>query len=289
LLQRIGNFILRSLRKVINLKNFNEFKELNPTYLKAKIHSNLDNKHSQPRTTFKRIEPTLNQPLKNTASLSATENAATSALAQTAGPAIILPRNSVTEIAENTAKEAHKKQTVNPTFEFINETRESPKKTAHKISPEDIYRTEGMKSQNAPKDKAQSQQTAVQTELLDMPDTTAIKQLVPIKQQQPANDTALKPEKAKITPPENQIYTLPSLDLLTKPKETGAIVVDETALKENAAKLEQVLNDFGIRGQIVEVRPGPVVTLYELEPKAGTRTARVIGLSDDIARSMAVP
>ena len=50
--------------------------------------------------------------------------------------------------------------------------------------------------------------------------------------------------------------------------------------------LEGVLNDFGIRGEIIDVRPGPVVTLYELEPEAGIRASRVIGLADDIARNM---
>jgi S-DNA-T family DNA segregation ATPase FtsK/SpoIIIE len=58
------------------------------------------------------------------------------------------------------------------------------------------------------------------------------------------------------------------------------------ALEQNARLLEQVLEDFGIRGEIVKVRPGPVVTLYELEPAPGIKTSRVIGLSDDIARSM---
>ena len=58
------------------------------------------------------------------------------------------------------------------------------------------------------------------------------------------------------------------------------------ALEQNARLLEQVLADFGVRGEIVKVRPGPVVTLYELEPAPGIKTSRVIGLADDIARSM---
>jgi len=58
------------------------------------------------------------------------------------------------------------------------------------------------------------------------------------------------------------------------------------ALEQNARLLEGVLEDFGVRGEIVKVRPGPVVTLYELEPAPGTKTSRVIGLADDIARSM---
>jgi S-DNA-T family DNA segregation ATPase FtsK/SpoIIIE len=60
----------------------------------------------------------------------------------------------------------------------------------------------------------------------------------------------------------------------------------EDALQQNARLLEAVLADFGVRGDITQVRPGPVITLYELEPARGTKTARVIGLADDIARSM---
>ena len=81
-------------------------------------------------------------------------------------------------------------------------------------------------------------------------------------------------------------HRLPSLDVLAMPKASGAAKVDEEALAQNARLLESVLDDFGVKGQIVKVRPGPVVTLYELEPAPGTKTSRVIGLSDDIARSM---
>ena len=58
------------------------------------------------------------------------------------------------------------------------------------------------------------------------------------------------------------------------------------ALEQNARLLEGVLDDFGVKGEIIHVRPGPVVTLYELEPAPGIKSSRVIGLSDDIARSM---
>ena len=58
------------------------------------------------------------------------------------------------------------------------------------------------------------------------------------------------------------------------------------ALQENATALESVLGDFGVRGEIINARPGPVVTLYELEPAPGIKSSRVIGLADDIARSM---
>ncbi|CAN0548773.1 unnamed protein product, partial [Laminaria digitata] len=82
-------------------------------------------------------------------------------------------------------------------------------------------------------------------------------------------------------------YTLPPLDVLDEPPEDyGQNRQDEDALSENARLLESVLEDFGVRGRIVKVRPGPVVTLYELEPAPGTKSSRVISLADDIARSM---
>ncbi|MGE3334718.1 MAG: DNA translocase FtsK [Rhodospirillaceae bacterium] len=81
-------------------------------------------------------------------------------------------------------------------------------------------------------------------------------------------------------------FDLPSLDILTPPSTRVQNVVSKDALEANARMLESVLDDFGIKGQIVKVRPGPVVTLYELEPAPGTKTSRVVSLADDIARSM---
>ncbi len=82
-------------------------------------------------------------------------------------------------------------------------------------------------------------------------------------------------------------FVLPPLALLTQPKvDKKATTVSQAALEQNARVLEGVLDDFGVRGEIVNVRPGPVVTLYELEPAPGIKSARVIGLADDIARSM---
>ena len=82
-------------------------------------------------------------------------------------------------------------------------------------------------------------------------------------------------------------FELPPLSLLghVDPDEKGGPSRD--ALEKNARLLEQVLQDFGVKGEIVKVRPGPVVTRYELEPAPGTKTSRVVGLADDIARSMA--
>ena len=83
-----------------------------------------------------------------------------------------------------------------------------------------------------------------------------------------------------------QGYELPSPAILAEPKRLSTNVVSEDALTQNARLLEGVLEDFGVRGEIINVRPGPVVTLYELEPAAGIKSSRVIGLADDIARSM---
>ncbi len=84
------------------------------------------------------------------------------------------------------------------------------------------------------------------------------------------------------------VWSAPPLDLLTGPPVKRAAGPSEEALQGNARMLETVLEDYGVRGRIVEIRPGPVVTLYELEPAPGTKSARVIGLADDIARSMSV-
>ena len=87
--------------------------------------------------------------------------------------------------------------------------------------------------------------------------------------------------------PISDVFQLPPLDILEAPPATIKIdAADKDALTQNAELLESVLQDFGIKGTIVKVRPGPVVTLYELEPAPGTKTSRVVGLSDDIARSM---
>ena len=79
---------------------------------------------------------------------------------------------------------------------------------------------------------------------------------------------------------------LPGLSLLKPPPSAPARRVDAASLEQNARLLEGVLEDFGVRGRIGEVRPGPVVTMYELEPAPGIKASRVIGLADDIARSM---
>ncbi|MPZ40136.1 MAG: cell division protein FtsK [Rhizobiales bacterium] len=81
-------------------------------------------------------------------------------------------------------------------------------------------------------------------------------------------------------------YKFPSLELLAAPKPRERTTLSSDVIQTNAQALEGVLGDFGVRGEIINARPGPVVTLYELEPAPGIKSSRVIGLADDIARSM---
>lgn len=85
---------------------------------------------------------------------------------------------------------------------------------------------------------------------------------------------------------EDNGYQYPDINLLSRPKEKIGLSVNEKELNDIARALEGVLEEFGVHGQIVKIRPGPVVTLFELEPAPGTKTSRVISLADDIARSM---
>jgi DNA segregation ATPase FtsK/SpoIIIE, S-DNA-T family len=104
-------------------------------------------------------------------------------------------------------------------------------------------------------------------------------------------DRNLAPSAAKPKPKQQSLdlghsYTLPQLDLLTPAPPTPKGTIDKASLERNARLLENVLDDFKVHGVINEVRPGPVVTMYELEPAPGIKASRVIALADDIARNM---
>ncbi|MBU2936002.1 MULTISPECIES: DNA translocase FtsK [Pacificibacter] len=111
--------------------------------------------------------------------------------------------------------------------------------------------------------------------------------------QHPVRKPAVKSKQAqaeaqpalKFDPKEAE-YQRPPLSLLESGDTVERFTLSDDALEENARMLENVLDDYGVKGEIVSVRPGPVVTMYELEPAPGLKASRVIGLADDIARSM---
>jgi len=105
------------------------------------------------------------------------------------------------------------------------------------------------------------------------------------------SDPTTPPRPAKAPPKAKQSdlfadYQLPSLDLLADPPANAVPKIDKLALERNARLLENVLDDFNVKGEITAVRTGPVVTMYELEPAPGIKASRVIGLAEDIARNM---
>jgi S-DNA-T family DNA segregation ATPase FtsK/SpoIIIE len=97
---------------------------------------------------------------------------------------------------------------------------------------------------------------------------------------------ALLPPPAPAERPKAAAYEFPDIDLLAQPPESEGPELTEDILEERAGKLEKVIRDFGVKGEVIHVHPGPVVTLYEFEPAPGVKSSRVIALSEDIARSM---
>ena len=126
--------------------------------------------------------------------------------------------------------------------------------------------------------------------LKDHSDTVA-DETAPNRVEEPIDDPkpgkrAKAEEQGRLDFPEGD-YERPPLHLLNEaPESEKHSSLSPDALEKNAHLLEQVLEDFGVRGQIVSIKPGPVVTRYDLEPAPGTKTSRVVGLADDIARSM---
>jgi DNA segregation ATPase FtsK/SpoIIIE, S-DNA-T family len=108
----------------------------------------------------------------------------------------------------------------------------------------------------------------------------AVKKAAPSRQALAESQPTLRFEETA------QVYELPPLSLLSTPIKVQGNQLSDEALEENARMLESVLDDYGVKGEITAVRPGPVVTMYELEPAPGLKASRVIGLADDIARSM---
>ncbi|MDB5366698.1 MAG: cell division protein FtsK [Rhodospirillales bacterium] len=108
-----------------------------------------------------------------------------------------------------------------------------------------------------------------------------------VEPQKPKKPALVSRRQTALDLPSPDAYSLPPLELLQKPDGSQRSPgLSEQALQKNAEMLTSVLQDFGVKGEIVKIHPGPVVTLYELEPAPGTKSSRVIGLADDIARSM---
>ena len=120
-------------------------------------------------------------------------------------------------------------------------------------------------------------------EAQDLRDLNAPRVAAPVRAPKPGKRLSREAQPSLL---DREGFELPPLTYLAEPKKILANTISTDALEQNATLLEGVLEDFGVRGEISQVRPGPVVTLYELEPAPGTKSSRVISLADDIARSM---
>jgi DNA segregation ATPase FtsK/SpoIIIE, S-DNA-T family len=120
-------------------------------------------------------------------------------------------------------------------------------------------------------------------EAQDLRDLNAPRVAAPVRAPKPGKRLSREAQPSLL---DREGFELPPLTYLAEPKKIPANTISTDALEQNATLLEGVLEDFGVRGEISQVRPGPVVTLYELEPAPGTKSSRVISLADDIARSM---
>ncbi|KJZ19215.1 DNA translocase FtsK [Loktanella sp. S4079] len=114
----------------------------------------------------------------------------------------------------------------------------------------------------------------------------AVVQHPPKRAPQPSRQAKAEAQPALAFDEKYADYEHPPLNLLMNPIDVQRHHLSDDALEQNARMLESVLDDYGVKGEITSVRPGPVVTMYELEPAPGLKASRVIGLSDDIARSM---
>ena len=131
-------------------------------------------------------------------------------------------------------------------------------------------------------------QTQPQTPPMQIPvaQPRSVVQHPPRKPVQPSSRAKAEAQPALKFDEAEAAYELPPLALLSNPALIQRHHLSDEALEQNARMLESVLDDYGVKGDIVAVRPGPVVTMYELDPAPGLKASRVIGLADDIARSM---
>ncbi|MFS0772603.1 DNA translocase FtsK [Sphingomonas sp. 1P08PE] len=153
--------------------------------------------------------------------------------------------------------------------------------TAEAFDDDDGYADDGDHDEDGPEEPLQLARRAVPPRAIAEPDP------------RPAPVIADRQLAPSVAPPKRQQqldlrdnYQLPGLDLLVPSPPSNSGPIDKAALERNARLLETVLDDFKVHGAITEVRPGPVVTMYELEPAPGIKASRVIALADDIARNM---
>ncbi len=133
--------------------------------------------------------------------------------------------------------------------------------------------------------RAPQRSRAVDADETPVARTRAVNQPAPAAAPPVAGARRVSRERSAVAAP--LTYEYPAMELLAEPKKAGpSQKISQEALEQNARTLEGVLDDFSVRGEIINMRPGPVVTLYELEPAPGIKSSRVIGLADDIARSM---
>ena len=175
-----------------------------------------------------------------------------------------------------------------------------PPLTANRMSP--VQRQEpALQRQAQPEPTAPTRPADAQPDIQPLPLTQPVSDSIVIPVAEPRK-VVLNPTR-KSAPPSRRAqaeaqpalafedpgveFELPPLNLLSNPQSIKRHHLSDEALEENARMLESVLDDYGVKGEIVSVRPGPVVTMYELEPAPGLKASRVIGLADDIARSMA--
>jgi S-DNA-T family DNA segregation ATPase FtsK/SpoIIIE len=129
--------------------------------------------------------------------------------------------------------------------------------------------------------------TVIADEIRETPVARPIMPVPPVISAEPR----FLPAPVRILPPRSAIndngsYEFPHIEYLAEPPVSEGPALTEDILEETAGRVEKTIRDFGVKGEVVHVRPGPVVTLYELEPAPGTKSSRVVALSDDIARSM---
>ena len=166
---------------------------------------------------------------------------------------------------------------------------EAVKNRVLKISKNDDFESDTQRIENEYEflEENQSQRKKAQawesSKLSEVPKPLVIPAAAP----PPPSKAAMKERQPSLNFNETEVmFETPPLSLLSNPTQIVRHHLSDEALEQNARMLENVLDDYGVRGDIVSVRPGPVVTMYELEPAPGLKASRVIGLAEDIARSM---